>query len=136
MRQTDGRIHRGRGHEKTKAKIGETWPQAQCWGREGWERQEGSSLELLEAAKPCRHLDFRLWPPEQRENPVPAGGQPPWRFVLWPQRMNMVSRLSLRRGLGTAAATQGLSGPGPPWQDPGRLGICSDMKRLHVNIPE
>lgn len=42
----------------------------------------------------------------------------------------------LEKGLETAAATQGLSGPGPPWQDPGRLGICSDLKRLHVNIPE
>lgn len=53
MRQTDGRTHRGRGHEKTETEIGQTWPQAQYWGREGWERQEGSSLEPLGAAKPC-----------------------------------------------------------------------------------
>ena len=45
------------------AEAGLLLPQAKAHQESPGEAREDSRLELSEGAWPCRHLDFRLWPP-------------------------------------------------------------------------
>lgn len=60
----------GRCHMRTEAETGGVRPQAR--ERLGPPKREEARkhppLESLEGSWPCRHLNFRLWPPERTQN--------------------------------------------------------------------